>query len=157
MDDFETFTRDKISRLRAEADALEKILKEFQGTKARKDGVARRSGGDQPRGGAFGVIMDAILQAGREGMTLDEMIAVASEDGYEVKRPTLRAQCWKAKEDGVLTAMEPGRYRSSTIDDFAGVRINPQDLTQQPEHGFGADRRSVQPAIPDNLDDEIPF
>ncbi len=40
MDDFETFTRDKIARLRAEADALEKILKEFMGTKARLAGVA---------------------------------------------------------------------------------------------------------------------
>ncbi len=40
MDDFESFTREKITRLRAEADALESILKDFQAGRALHDGPA---------------------------------------------------------------------------------------------------------------------
>lgn len=162
MDDFESFTRTKITRLRAEADALEKILKEFQATQNRRAGAARRSGGDQPRSGAFGVIMEAIAGAGAGGMTLDDMIGAAELEGYEVKRATLRAQVWKAKEDGELTAMEPGRYRSAVHDDFAGV------FTGTPESDEAAAGGGFQPVggrlskeerekFSADLDDEIPF
>ena len=140
MDDFENFTREHIARLRSDADALEKTLKAFVATKARQAGASRRSG-DQPRSGAFGVVMEAILGAGAEGLNLDEMIEAASAEGYEVKRSTLRSQVWQAKEDGLLTQIEPGRYRSSVIDDFASVKI-----PVAPRETFTAD-----------LDDEIPF
>jgi hypothetical protein len=145
MDDFENFTREHISRLRAEADALEKTLKAFLATKARQAGASRRSG-DQPRSGAFGVVLEAILNAGAEGLTLDEMIEAAAAEGYEVKRTTLRSQVWQAKEDGQLIQMEPGRYRSSALDAFAGVKIEPETPVSDPKEHFPVD-----------LDDEIPF
>ena len=150
MDDFESFTREHIARLRAEADALEKTLKAFVATKARQTGAIRRSG-DQPRAGAFGVVMDAIVGAGEEGLDLDQMIEAAAAEGYEVKRATLRSQVWQAKENGVLTQMKPGRYRSSAIDAFADVKLNPTidrflKADANPRETFTAD-----------LDEEIPF
>jgi hypothetical protein len=144
MSDFEQFTREQIARLRAEADALEKTIKSFEAARARVSGGARRSASDQPRAGAFGVVMDAIVAAGAKGLTLDEMLQAASLAGHMVKRATLRAQVWKAKEDGALVQIEPGRYRSSAVDQFAGVIIDPLD-----DDGERADQ-------PD-LDDEIPF
>jgi len=160
MDDFESFTREKIARLRAEADALEKSLKEFVGSKARQAGASRRSGGDQPRAGAFGVVLQAIAGAGDAGLSLDDMVAAAEAEGYEVKRATLRAQVWKAKEDGALIQMEPGRYKSP----FAGVQIDDPDDSEEGGYsggGFTAAPRSQPPGPrekpPADLDDEIPF
>lgn len=166
MSDFETFTRDKIVRLRADADALEKILKEFLGTQARAAGASRRSGPDQPRAGAFGVVMEAINGAGYGGLTLDEMIQTAEAEGYAVKRPTLRSQIFQAKQDGDLVQIEPGRYRSASAispqEAFGGINVpppSPADVHYTPpaimpdpestatfQHSFGPD-----------LDDEIPF
>lgn len=159
MDDFESFTREKIARLRAEADALEKILKEFQATQARLAGAARRSGGDQPRSGAFGVIMDAIAGSGVDGLTLDQMIAAAEAEGYLVKRPTLRSQVWQATKDGQLTQLEPGRYRSSVVDDFEDISaLAPKQPAR--EIAPGVEGRKVTGPREDfsaDLDDEIPF
>lgn len=171
MDEFESFTREKITRLRAEADALEKILKEFQGTKARQAGASRRSGGDQPRAGAFGVVMEAITGAGASGLSLDQMIQAAEAEGYEVKRPTLRAQVWKAKEDGQLAQMEPGRYRLAVHDAFANVVVEPPPArTADDDDGYtgGGFQRTPPHLMPKSppappgtfetdLDDEIPF
>ncbi len=155
MTDFESFTRDQIVRLRAEADALEKVLKAFEATQARLSGAARRSGGDQPRSGAFGAVMEAIAQAGAQGLNLDEMIAAAEAEGYAVKRATLRAQVWKAKEDGALTQIEPGRYRSSAVDAFMGVKINETTADIERPRLRSADIFD-EPKTAD-LDDEIPF
>jgi len=163
MSDFETFTREKILRLRAEADALDKILKEFQATQARSAGTARRSGSDNPRSGAFGVVLEAILASGESGMDLDEMQKAGEAEGFEVKRTTLRSQVWKAKEDGVLVQMEPGRYRSAAYEAFAGVHVEPSSTTRDgaPGGGFQPAGRT-QPSAPResfsaDLDDEIPF
>jgi hypothetical protein len=160
MDEFESFTREKISRLRAEADALERTLKDFQAARNRLKGATQRAGPDQPRAGAFGVVLEAILASAREGLNLDQMIEAAEQQGYEVKRPTLRAQVWKAKEDGTLVQMEPGRYRSSLYDDFAGVSV-PSEAARQLASDFRPKSVIDSPAgggsILDTLDDEIPF
>jgi hypothetical protein len=183
MDDFEAFTREKIERLRAEADALEKILKEFQATKARLAGAARRSGGDNPRSGAFGAILEAISAAGPKGLTLDEMELAAEDAGFSVKRTTLRAQVWKAKDEGQLVQIEVGRYRSATAQDQGHQSENPPATTvgktsfnSGDDYGFSAprakdagnayghteyrqDARGNWVPINQNvdLDDEIPF
>jgi hypothetical protein len=166
MDDFESFTRAKIANLRTEADALEKILKEFQATKARLAGAARRSGGDQPRAGAFGAVMEAIIAAGPQGLTLDEMMQAAGAEGYEIKRGTLRSQVWKSKEDGALTQMEQGRYRYAAHDIFGGVRVDaptPEEVQEVYSGGgfqpAGGRPQSTGPreSFSADLDDEIPF
>jgi hypothetical protein len=174
MDDFESFTREQISRLRLEADALEKALKAFQASKARLTGAARRSGGDQPRSGAFGVIMEAISKAGPKGLTLDEMIAAAAAEGYEVKRGTLRSQIWQAKNDGEVLPLEAGRYRNPIGDAELTHGAMNYDEAPTPERaardeggysgGFSSGPRTHQPAPPApreefsaDLDDEIPF
>ena len=105
--DYETFTREKIARLRAEADALEKNLKEFQAIAARASG----GGGRKPQeGSAISAILEAIDTAGPEGMTLDDMIAYAAALGHDVKRNTLRSQLWTAKNEGRVVSLEPGRF-----------------------------------------------
>lgn len=175
MDDFETFTRDRISRLRAEADALEKTLKEYMSARARRDGVARRSGGDNPRSGAFGVIMDAIATAGPQGLTLDQMIDVAAEEGFEVKRNTLRSQIWTAKNEGALQQVKTGVYRVPAGEhELTAGKMDFNDAPRQPpsEGGFssGHQRSTVKEdfagvklpraefsAVLDDEDDEIPF
>lgn len=157
MDDFEDFTRDRIAKLKAEAEALEKTLKEYLSAKARMSGQQRRSGSDHPRGGAFGIIMDAIAAAGPHGLSIDDMIEAAEAEGLSVKRNTLRGQIWQAKNNGELEALEAGRYRR------AGAGDEPQRTKSDPS-GFtsGGFQRSVSasmrptPAEPD-LDDEIPF
>ncbi len=164
MSDFETFTREKIVRLRADADALEKILKEFLGTQARAAGASRRSGPDQPRAGAFGAVMEAINAAGFEGLTLDKMIEAAEAEGYVVKRPTLRSQIFQAKSDGLLVQIEPGRYRSaSAIDpsDFLGAPNAPRygDVFDEAVRGApgGSGGHGPRESFSADLDDEIPF
>ncbi|WGM41122.1 hypothetical protein [Caulobacter sp. NIBR1757] len=163
MEDMEAFMRDKIARLRAEADALEKTLKEYLSVQARVAGAARRSG-DHPRSGAFGVILEAIGKAGPNGMTLDEMIDAAKDEGYEVKRNTLRSQIWSAKEEGVLSQIEPGRYRVPLV-----PKPPPPPRERTAEEAFGVPQSGgfgggsrAQPTGPRedfgaDLDDEIPF
>lgn len=123
MDNYESFTRDKISRLRLEIDVLERSLKEYLSIQARAAGVARRSGGDNPRSGAFGVILDAIAKAGVNGLTLDEMIDAAAAEAFEVKRNTLRSQIWQAKNEGIVEQIAAGRYRSAGAEKLTSGRI----------------------------------
>jgi hypothetical protein len=175
MDDFETFTRDRIARLRAEAEALEKTLKEYTAARARVSGQARRSGGDNPRSGAFGVILAAIGAAGIEGLTLDEMIDAAAAEGFEVKRNTLRSQIWSAKERGEVEPIAAGRYRiAGASDKIPGLDFS-TDLDDDPgayRGGFSSRPRPANPAedfkdgrmpaepkeeFSADLDDEIPF
>jgi hypothetical protein len=161
MDDFETFARDKIAKLRAEADGLEKTLKEFQAIHARKAGAVRRSG-DQPRAGAFGVILEAITAAGPDGLTLDQMTEAAGAEGYDVKRPTLRSQVWQAAKDGTIIQIEPGRYRAP-VGDY-DLTKGMMDFNEAPRRGASEDFVGVKPVAPmpredfaADLDDEIPF
>lgn len=109
MSDFETFARDEIARLRAEADALEKTLKKFQASMSR---VARVSSGEPRSGGGFGAVLDALAAAGPRGLSLDEMIEAAEVAGFEVKRNTLRSQLFTAKGKGQVEPLEAGRYRA---------------------------------------------
>ena len=97
--------------------------------------------------------MEAIAAAGMEGLTLDQMIAAAAGEGYEVKRNTLRSQVWASKEAGDLTQIEPGRYRSSAIDGFAGVLVL-DDNDEDAGKGYETGPRETFTA---DLDDEIPF
>jgi|GEM_PF-5687511 len=173
MDDFEAFTRDRIGRLRTEADALEKTLKEYVSARARKEGATRRSGGDNPRSGAFGVIMEAIAAAGPEGLTLDQMIDAAAEGGFEVKRNTLRSQIWSAKNDGAVEQVKTGVYRAPAIPGLGSGRMafstDLDDDMPEPVGGFSSAPPRRSPAedfkgvkIPRedftaDLDDEIPF
>ncbi|WP_293902699.1 hypothetical protein [Phenylobacterium sp.] len=179
MDDFETFTRDRIARLRSEADALEKTLKEYTSAKARISGASRRSGSDNPRGGAFGAIMDAIRAAGIDGLTLDQMIDVAADEGFEVKRNTLRSQIWTAKNDGDLEQVKTGVYRIAGAAELTSGRIEfSRDLDDEmpprrpareeftplaegpaPDRGFssGPLRAAPREEFSHDLDDEIPF
>jgi hypothetical protein len=175
MDDFETFAREKIGRLRAEADALEKVLKEFQAVHARRAGAKRRSG-DQPRSGAFGVILEAIAAAGAEGLTLDQMIEAAAAEGYDVKRATLRSQVWQAKNDDLLIPLEQGRYRapigaleltSGSVNLDEAPRLVPparqrfrvaMGLPAQPKTEQIEDEEDeTDEDLLEDLDDEIPF
>jgi hypothetical protein len=144
--DFETFTREKIARLRAEAEALEKSLKEYQAAMARAAGPARRGSND---GSAFSVVMEAIAAAGAEGLTLDGMIEAAKEKGHDVKRNTLRSQIWQAKQDERVEQMEAGRYR---------IPGAPSSAPAEPAPSYVARARPTVTAADDfPLDDEIPF
>jgi hypothetical protein len=155
--DYETFTRDKIVRLRAEADALEKTLKEFQAATARASAPSRRTGPQE--GSAFGAVMDLIQAAGTAGMTLDEMIEQAAVRGYEVKRNTLRSQLWQAKKEGRVIQYETGRYA------FVAPPLDFEDNPPEPEpenQGFSGGFQRRQPTGPResfsaDMDDEIPF
>ena len=172
MDETEALLRERIEKLRTEADTLERALKDILTTRARKTGAARRSGADQPRAGAWGAIFEAIRTAGPEGMTLDEMERVAEAEGYEVKRPTLRSQVWKAKEEGQLIQLEPGRYRWFQNDFFADVKLpdDPPPLpvrprptrpiresSSDPPAGPPPATFDDEPEAIGELDDEIPF
>lgn len=163
MDDYETFTRDKIARLRADADALEKNLKEFLATQARKSGAARRSGPDQPRSGAFGVVLEAIAAAGEAGLDLNQMTQAAADEGYDIHRPTLRSQVWQAKKDGLLQQLEPGKYRLSTGHEASSVGIFGQiarilNQVDSKDGGLqGTEPTGARESFTADLDDEIPF
>jgi hypothetical protein len=140
--DYVTFTKERIARLRAEADALERNLKEFQVALARSQTPARKGGGETS---AFGFILESLSAAGPEGMTLDEMIEAAAVGGFNVKRNTLRSQLWGAKNDGKVVSSEPGRFATARptlafVDDFDDEPPAPA------KEAFTAD-----------LDDEIPF
>lgn len=163
MEDMEAFMRDKIARLRAEADALDKTLKEYLSVQARVAGAARRSG-DNPRSGAFGVILEAISRAGQNGLSLDEMIAAAKEEGYDVKRNTLRSQIWSAKEESAVEQIEPGRYRVPVAPQASSKRDNrtaDEAFGSATSGGFGGAPRNPSAGRREDfgadLDDEIPF
>jgi len=174
MSDFETFTREKIARLRLEADALEKILKEFVGSRARATGAAAR-GGSTATGG-FGAVMDALTEAGDAGLSLDEMIAAASEKGFEVLRNTLRSQLWSAKNAGKVEQIEPGRYRAlgaepPTAEEAFGkgaTKAPPPQVDEddyrsgfttapQPKPAAPVQAPWHRPPPPTKADDDIPF
>lgn len=177
--DYETFTREQIARLRAEADALEKNLKAFQAHSARvaSAGSMGTTTG-RPRtlaGSAFSAVMEAIEAAGRDGLTLNEMIEAARVEGHEVKRNTLRSQVWSAKEDGRLFQLDKGRYAvlnpaldfntaarqdiEKEVDDGGGYgsgalgRTFRATETRGPRETFSADLDDIEV----DLDDEIPF
>jgi hypothetical protein len=138
--DFETYTRDKITKLRADAAALEReasqlerLLGEFM-KKHRPAGDVARSAGtpavvanneaystevaSPPRrraGSAFKAIMDAIVAAGPAGLSLDEMMAVAERDGLTIQRPTLRSQLHHEKAKGRVVPLGIGRFAAAGI------------------------------------------
>ena len=131
-DDFETYTRGKIGALRAEADQLERLLAEFLKTRRRAEAMPAgalavmrnpQSGAErvnqEPRrrgNSAFGKVMEAISAAGPEGMSLDEMTAVAEREGSPIPRNTLRSQVWHEKTKGRLIGFANGRYAAAQID-----------------------------------------
>ncbi|NJL08368.1 MAG: hypothetical protein HC900_08950 [Methylacidiphilales bacterium] len=142
MSDFEEFTRQKIARLRAEADTLEQMLREYQ-AHARKSVSAAQiapKSASRPsdlfvspaetinpeskeptrRGNsAFGAVMTALKSAGPGGMSLDEMEAAANAAGRPIKRPALRSQIWYEKNKGRVVEVGEGRY-AVAIDSPAG-------------------------------------
>lgn len=166
--DYETFTRDKIAKLRLELEALEKSLKEFESAQARLSGAARRSGGDNPRSGAFGVIMEAIAAAGPEGLTLDQMVEAAAEEGFVVKRNTLRSQIWQAKKDDELEQLAAGQYRvpsrapiADTLGGDAAPRqanyfLTPEQRKTEFRRTMGLPKEARQDFTVEPDDDEIP-
>lgn len=151
MDDFESFMREKIARLRAEADALEKTLKEFSGSRARASGGSRASSG--ATAGGFGAVLEALDAAGTEGLTLDEMIEAASRKGFTVNRNTLRSQLWGAKNQERVEQMEPGRYRSPRAQ---RQDVRASEVGMQGSMAAGTAVKPKQPAPPPEWD-EIPF
>jgi fructosamine-3-kinase len=134
MDDFETFARTKIAALRAEADQLERLLREFQakrrqaaasgaGHSAAQAAVVEISVPTRPRrreGSAFGKIMEAVQAAGAEGMSIDDMLSVAAREGITVERNTLRSQIWHEKRKGRLVPLANGRYAAAEAVQQAG-------------------------------------
>ncbi|MGK2911682.1 MAG: hypothetical protein ACSLE1_18040 [Sphingobium sp.] len=150
MSDMEEFMRDKIARLRSEADALEKVLKEFTGAKGRS---TRQAGA--PTGG-FGAVMDALEEAGPAGMSLDEMIQAASDRGYDVNRATLRSQLWTAKNNDKVEALEPGRYRSLTAVEAPKI-VDQDDYSSGFRTGPLKPEPAPTPQVNYDLNDEIPF
>lgn len=176
MDDFETFTRDKIAKLRAEADAMERFLKEYQVTKARASGSVRRSSEAQVgAGGAFGAILSVLRGKGAKGMSLDEMIHSAEVMGFDVKRNTLRSQLFTAKGKGQVEAMDtPGHYRappsqwvSDVQQDYADVHfgrdgtkevlVGPPETSNADEFSFNVGPARTGPKESFELDDDPPF
>lgn len=141
MSDFETFTREKIARLRLEADALEKILKEFVGSRARATGASARSG--TAATGGFGAVMEALAEAGEAGLSLDQMIAAASERGFDVNRNTLRSQLWSAKNAEKVEQIEPGRYRA----------VGAEGASPTAEQAFGKSTEKAPPPPSADEDD----
>jgi hypothetical protein len=161
--DYEAFTREKIARLRADADALERHLKEFLVASARASGVPARSRqqGSQ-EGSAIGAVLDAIDAAGPDGMTLDEMIDDARKGGFEVNRNTLRSQLFTAARNGRVVRLTPGRYASNQQglaldpkDAFAGVVIEPDRYSDAEHEGQAA--MGAEPILTIDADDEIPL
>lgn len=151
MDDFEAFAREKISRLRAEIDALEKTLKEYQVAMGRS--VRSSSGPTEVRSGAFGAVLDALTAAGPAGMSLDDMMSAAQSAGFNMNRNTLRSQLFSAKNKGQVEAMEgQGRYR-------APQRKAPE-RSPPPTNNDGGNPQSRPSQATHNvfdLDEEIPF
>jgi hypothetical protein len=130
--DYETFTRDRIAKLRAEADALERNLKEFAAISTRPALSPRRALTERS---AIATIMKAIEEAGPAGLTLDEMIAVAAKAGFEAKRNTLRSQLWNFKNEERVVQLEPGRYAA------ASPKLPSMETllgTPEQQHGFGS-------------------
>ncbi|MDP3656501.1 MAG: hypothetical protein Q8R45_05995 [Brevundimonas sp.] len=166
MSDFETFTREKIARLRLEADALEKILKEFVGSRARATGASARSG--TAATGGFGAVMEALAEAGEAGLSLDQMIAAASERGFGVNRNTLRSQLWSAKNAEKVEQIEPGRYRAvgaepapAKADDAAerppAKAPPPADDDYSSGFSTGGANKPTGPTVSYDLNDDIPL
>jgi hypothetical protein len=55
-------------------------------------------------------IFDAFEAAGPAGLTQQEVLQVALDNGLLTNRDALRALCWSAKQDGRLISIAPGRY-----------------------------------------------
>lgn len=151
MDDFEAFAREKIGRLRAEIDALEKTLKEYQVAMGRS--VRSSSGPAEVRSGAFGAVLEALAAAGPDGMSLDDMMSAAQSAGFNMNRNTLRSQLFSAKNKGQVEAMDgQGRYRA------------PQRKATERSAPPAVEKVGVTTARPSkstynvfDLDEEIPF
>ena len=156
MDDFETFTREKIARLRSEIDALEKSLKEFQATRARAN--SRRPDTEARSGGAFGAVLEQLEREGERGMTIEEMMAFGDLMAIPINRNTLRSQLFQAKNDGRVEQMAVGRYR-------VPQPKKPEATSQNEGYGRsgierpapGVTDRGPREQFPADLDDEIPF
>lgn len=102
--DFETWTKAEISRLRAEADNLERALRAYRGAApdllAPAQHVANGQD-DADDSSRFAVIMRAIEHSPK-GLTVDECMALAEKIGKPVKRNVIRSQLWTRKKNGGL-------------------------------------------------------
>lgn len=149
MDGFEEWTRSEISRLRAEADALEKNLERFSMS---RPGTAPRAAFTQAsrkvlaehasylvgrkRRSKNDVILDAINQAGPSGLSLDEIVMVADRAGVTSNRNTIRSFCWNEKQHGRLTQPDVGRFASSLVarDEAAGSLAEGEPAASDTSH-----------------------
>jgi hypothetical protein len=147
--DFETYTRDKIAKLRADASALEREASQLErllgdfikkhrtkndvvrpvtaSTAATDDEARSDETASTPRrraGSAFKIVMDAIIAAGPTGLSLDEMMAVAERNGLIIQRPTLRSQLHHEKSKGRVVPLGIGRFAAADV----GARDSAESL-----------------------------
>lgn len=121
-DRFEGWARLEISRLRAEADALESTLSRFLASHSAADrssqpktATALHSLSPRKRRSKNDVILSAIDQAGPDGMSMDEIVEAAERAGIVSTRNTLRSFCWNEKQHGRLIQPDVGRFASSSV------------------------------------------
>jgi hypothetical protein len=134
-DGFEMWTRSEIVRLRAEADALERTLERFLSSRplatnrqtllpVSHNGLVGASINvvSRKRRSKNDALLEAIDQAGTEGLSLDEIMTAADRAGIDSNRNTIRSFCWNEKQRGRLIQPDVGRFASSLVakDEAAG-------------------------------------
>lgn len=126
---FEVWAPQEIANLRTEADALQRTLDRYLGQPSNASGSSvRGSNGNapqamaptqtktdrkMPKGGGrpakHGPILDIIDQAGRVGLTIDEIDRASAAAGHPVKRGSLRSFLWTQRGLGRLIS-QGGRH-----------------------------------------------
>jgi len=116
-DGFEKWAGDEITRLRDEADHLDRTLARYLASHsvrpsadrtqtANSHPVRQRTSKNEP-------ILQAIDRAGPMGLSSDEIIQIAKTAGLNTNRNAVRAFCWNEKQRGRLTQPAIGRFASA--------------------------------------------
>jgi hypothetical protein len=126
---FDEWARAEISRLRAEADGLQRALDKFLESKPRERREPatvtlvrkpRRVPNKARRGSKRGFVLKQIAESGRQGMTTEELFGTVQEAFPDMKRSSLRALLYLEKKEGHIVQRATGRYLSP---EFQRVRL----------------------------------
>jgi hypothetical protein len=119
---FEEWARAEISRLRTEADALQRALDKYlesQPKEARETAPSapitrvRRAPKKARKGSKRQFVLGRIGESGERGSSIEELFSAVQETFPEMKRSSLRALLYLENKEGHIARLDNGRYVSS--------------------------------------------
>lgn len=108
MDRYQATLRDEIAALTVRREALQHALTVYEEIKPSSAG---RRGQLGRAGSQTAFVLNAICEAGSQGLTTGEIYETLAKAGLSMKQATVRSLLYGRKERGILERRPNGRYR----------------------------------------------